>query len=94
MGMNEAPVNAGRSAHCRAEPPRRRLVLAAFTGDRDMADGNNTASGVGMGMIIGLLLVLLIMAAAAYVLVAGRGASPGQAVSDAGHTVSGTVNVK
>jgi hypothetical protein len=61
-----------------------------------MADGNNTASGVGMGMIIGLLVVLLIVAAAGYVLLAGHGspASPTQAISDAGHTVSGTVNIK
>ena len=68
-----------------------------------MADGESTAGGMGMGMIIGLLLVLLVVIVGGFMLFGGgRASNPvasaGQAVSGAaegaGHTVSGTVNVK
>ena len=66
-----------------------------------MADGDNTAGGMGMGMIIGLLVVLLIVVVGGFVLFGGGRSNPvaaaGQAVdgaaSGAGHTVSGTVKV-
>lgn len=66
-----------------------------------MADGDNTSSGVGMGMIIGLLLVVLIVVAGGIYFLGGRGgvsaANPASqvasAASGAGHTVSGTVTV-
>ena len=67
-----------------------------------MADGDGTSSGVGMGMIIGLLIVVILLIGGGYYFFghAGGGASssPANAVAGAaegaGHTVSGTVNVK
>jgi hypothetical protein len=68
-----------------------------------MADGDGTSSGVGMGMIIGLLLVVILLIGGGYYFFAGghsggASSSPANAVAGAaegaGHTVSGTVNVK
>ena len=66
-----------------------------------MADGESTAGGIGMGMIIALLAVLLVLLAGGFYFFGGSRTNPvasaGQSVSstasDAGHTVSGTVNV-
>lgn len=62
-----------------------------------MADGDGTSSGVGMGMIIGLLVVVVLLLGGGFYFFGGHsGASnPVSAAADsAGHTVSGTVNVK
>jgi hypothetical protein len=61
-----------------------------------MADGDNTAGGMGMGMIIGLLLVLILIIGGGYYMFAGRGGSgPSAAVSiPSGTTVAGTVTTK
>ena len=60
-----------------------------------MADGDNTASGVGMGMIIGLLLVAIVLIGGGLYLFGGRAATnPVAAVaSEGGHTISGTATV-
>jgi hypothetical protein len=61
-----------------------------------MAEGDGTSSGVGMGMIIGLLLVILVVLAGGFYMFGGRHAAsnPVAAVADsAGHTVSGSVSV-
>ena len=64
-----------------------------------MADGDNTSSGVGMGMIIGLLLVVLVVVAGGIYLFGGRTSAPNpaaqvaSAAGGAAHTVSGTVTV-
>ncbi len=65
-----------------------------------MADGDNTAGGMGMGMIIGLLIVVLIVIVGGIYLFGGHGSSnpAGQvasaAGSAAGHTISGTATVQ
>ena len=65
-----------------------------------MADGDGTSSGVGMGMIIGLLVVVILVLGGGYYMFAGHSAAPNPAnavagaAEGAGHTVSGTVNVK
>ncbi|MDB5460132.1 MAG: hypothetical protein JWO72_1873 [Caulobacteraceae bacterium] len=68
-----------------------------------MADGDNAAGGMGMGMIIGLLMVLILVIGGGFYLFGGRGggsspanpaAAVGQATDSATHTVSGTVQVK
>ncbi len=63
-----------------------------------MADGDNTSSGVGMGMIIGLLIVVLIVVVGGIYLFGGHGSSPASQVASAAggatHSVSGTVNVQ
>ncbi len=61
-----------------------------------MADGDNTAGGMGMGLIIGLLLVLiLVIGGGFYFMGGGRSASgPSAAISiPGGTTVAGTVTV-
>lgn len=61
-----------------------------------MANGDNTSTGVGMGMIIGLLLVAIILIGGGLYVFGGRGASnPAAAVASAGdHTISGSATVK
>ncbi len=65
-----------------------------------MADSDNTSSGVGMGMIIGLLLVVLVVVAGGIYLFGGRSSAPNpaaQVASAAGgatHTISGTATVQ
>ena len=62
-----------------------------------MADDDGTSTGVGMGMIIGLLVVVVLLLGGGYYFLSGRsgGSNPVSAAADgAGHTVSGTVNVK
>lgn len=66
-----------------------------------MANGDGTSSGVGMGMIIGLLLVVVILIAGGFYFFGGRGGGSsnpvGQVASAAGsaggHTISGTATV-
>jgi hypothetical protein len=61
-----------------------------------MADGDNTAGGMGMGMIIGLLLVLILVIGGGVNLFGGHSSSgPSAAVSiPSGTTVAGTVTTK
>ncbi len=63
-----------------------------------MADGDNTSSGMGMGMIIGLLIVVLIVIVGGIYLFGGHGSSPAApvaaATSGAAHTISGTATVQ
>jgi hypothetical protein len=67
-----------------------------------MADGNNTAGGMGMGMIIGLLIVLIVVVVGGFYLFGGSHSNPVQsagsavsgAASGAGHSVSGTLTAK
>ena len=63
-----------------------------------MAEGDGTSSGVGMGMIIGLLVVVILLLGGGFYFFGGHsgGASnPVAAAADgATHTVSGTVAVK
>lgn len=54
-----------------------------------MADGDGTASGVGMGMIIGLLIVVILLIGGGYYFFAGHGGG-----STPASTVSGSVTVK
>ena len=60
-----------------------------------MADGDNTASGMGMGMIIGLLIVLVIVIGGGVYMFSGRTApTPIAAVAlTAGHTITGSATV-
>jgi len=62
-----------------------------------MADGDGASTGVGMGMIIGLLVVVVLLLGGGFYFFGGHsgGSNPVAAAADgAGHTVSGTVNVK
>jgi hypothetical protein len=65
-----------------------------------MANGDGTSSGVGMGMIIGLLLVVVILIAGGFYIFGGRTSAPANpaaqvasAASGTAHTVSGSVTV-
>jgi hypothetical protein len=73
--------------------------------DTQMADGDNTAGGMGMGMIIGLLMILILVIGGGLYMFGGRGggsspasslAKPPAAAGPAteGTTISGTVEVK
>jgi hypothetical protein len=55
-----------------------------------MADGDGTSSGVGMGMIIGLLIVVIILIGGGFYFFGGHS---GGAVAPAS-SVTGTVSVK
>ncbi len=63
-----------------------------------MTNEDNTSSGVGLGMIIGLLVVLLIVVAGGFYFFGGRGggaSNPVAAATDgATHTITGTVTTK
>jgi hypothetical protein len=63
-----------------------------------MADGDNTAGGMGMGVIIGLLVAVLIVLAGGFYMFGGRGgggSNPVAAATDgAAHTITGTATVK
>ena len=54
-----------------------------------MADGDGTSSGVGMGMIIGLLIVVIILIGGGFYVFGGHGGG-----STPASTVTGTVSVK
>ena len=54
-----------------------------------MADGDGTSSGVGMGMIIGLLIVVIILIGGGFYFFGGHGGG-----STPASTVTGTVSVK
>jgi flagellar motor component MotA len=60
--------------------------------------GDGSSTGVGMGMIIGLLVVLLIVVGGGFYLFGGHASAPANpvaAVADgATHTVTGTVTAK
>ena len=64
-----------------------------------MANEDGTSSGIGMGMIIGLLLVVVILIAGGFYVFGGRGAPANpatqvaSAAGGAAHTVSGSVTV-
>ena len=62
-----------------------------------MADGDGTSSGVGMGMIIGLLVVVILLLGGGYYFIGGHSSSsnPVSAAADgATHSVTGTVTAK
>lgn len=63
-----------------------------------MADGDGTSSGVGMGMIIGLLLVVIILIGGGFYFFGGGHVVSGSGTSNptqsGGTTVTGTATVK
>jgi len=63
-----------------------------------MADGDGTSSGVGMGMIIGLLIVVILLIGGGYYFFGGGHVVSGSGTSNptrsGGTTVSGTATVK
>jgi len=63
-----------------------------------MADGDGTSSGVGMGMIIGLLVVVILLLGGGYYFFGGGHVVSGSGTSNptqsGGTTVSGTATVK
>ncbi len=63
-----------------------------------MADGDGTSSGVGMGMIIGLLVVVILLIGGGYYFFGAGHTLVGSGTSNptqgGGTAVSGTVNVK
>jgi hypothetical protein len=61
-----------------------------------MADGDNEAGGLGIGMILGLLIVILVVVGGGLYFFTGRSApNPVPAVASAGsHTISGSATVQ
>jgi hypothetical protein len=63
-----------------------------------MADGDGTSSGVGMGMIIGLLLVVILMIGGGFYFFGGGHVVSGSGVSSptqgGGTAISGSATVK
>lgn len=63
-----------------------------------MADGDSSSTGVGMGMIIGLLIVVILLVGGGFYFFGGSHVASGSGVStptaSGGTTVSGTVTAK